>query len=344
MKGKPLKLAVLNAFELLAKATNGASALIVAEEKENLKAPTRRIALGWIAGECDFTQLRNAAVRFPETAFFGTADASVEHRNGTTYLQNDRRCRTSWSIRAIPLELVRCWSKYEDATGLTVQPEHDEQQTRVQPVTEMPRPIEGRAQPVALPASPTAVPLTLPAFRPLADLTVNRKRAFLGNCAGEQSAYVTDGRVLFVKSACEPRFAQSKTVTVGGYGPAAPVREDQLQKVFDEAVRGATCEAEILGYVWGKDIGRSENEMFACIATGSGAVVVVDADKLSFIQQQTGGEGVRVMAKQPEKYPVVLTKASVPVAVCITLYVPEVTAVFKKMIAAASRSVARASA
>ena len=350
MKSKPLKLNVLTAVELIAKAVIGATALIVAEGKESLQSPTRRIALGWITGPEDFATLKSAAARFPETAFFGTADESVEHKNGTTYLKNDSRCRVSWSVRAIPLDLVRCWSRYENAMELGAPETESEAVTIAAPATpvpvvrELPKPVAPRVQPVKV----TPIPLasTLPAFRPLSELSVSRKDAFLGNCAALESPFITDGRILLLKSACEPKFAQSKTVKVGCYGPDSPAPLRYLKPLFDEATKNSTVEGQIMGFAIAKEVGciQENDQPLACITTDRGDIIVMDAEKLRFIQQKTGADSVRVGVKDPCKRPVLLVKAGQPVGVSITCHAPNAVAVFKNMLSASSRPAVLASA
>ena len=350
MKSKPLKLTVLTAVELISKAFIGATALIVAECKESLKSPTRRIALGWITGPDDFATLKSAAARYSETAFFGTADESVEHRNGTTYLKNDSRCRISWSVRAIPLDLVRCWSSYEDATELA----SPETKTEAMPAAvatvsvpeapALPRPVALRVQPAKV--APIPLVPSLPAFRPLSELSVSRKNAFLGNCAAPESPFVTDGRILLLKSACEPKFAQSKTVKVGCYGPDSPAPLRYLKPLFDEAAKNSTVEGQIMGFAIAKDVGciQETDQLLACITTERGDIIVMDAEKLRFIQQKTGADSVRVAAKDPCKRPVLLVKAGQPIGVAITCHAPNAAAAFKKMLSASSQFAVLASA
>ena len=350
MKSKPLKLNTLTAVELIAKAVIGATALIVAECKESLKSPTRRIALGWITGPEDFATLKSAAARFPDTAFFGTADESVEHKNGTTYLKNDARCRVSWSVRAIPLDLLRCWSSYEDATNLATPETKTEAipaavaTASVPEVPALPRPVALRVQPVKV--APILLAPALPAFKPLSELSVNRKNAFLGNCAAPESPFITDGRILLLKSACESKFAQSKTVKVGCYGPDSPAPLRYLKPLFDEAAKNSTVEGQIMGFATAKDVGciDSDDQSLACITTERGDIVVMDAEKLRFIQQKTGADSVQVSSKDPCKRPVLLMKAGQPVGVSITCHAPNAVAAFKKMLSASSRFAVLASA
>jgi len=348
MKSKPLKLNTLTAVELIAKAVIGATALIVAEGKESLKAPTRRIALGWVTGPEDFAALKSAAARFPDTAFFGTADESVEHKNGTTYLKNDARCRVSWSVRAIPMDLVRCWSTYENATELAA-PETETEAIHaavatVPEVPALPRPIALRVQAVKVPPIPLAP--KLPVFRPLSELSVSRKNAFMGNCAAPESPFITDGRILLLKSACEPKIAQSKTVKVGCYGPDSPAPLRYLKPLFDEAAKNSTVEGQIMGFAIAKDVGciQENDQPLACITTERGNIIVMDAEKLRFIQHMTGADSVRVAAKDPGKRPVLLVKSGQPVGVAITCHAPNAVAAFKKMLSASSRPALLASA
>ena len=183
-------------------------------------------------------------------------------------------------------------------------------------------------------------PPAVPGFLPLADLVVSRKAAFEGICSAPESAYITDGRVLFVKSECDEKFANPKTVNVGRDGPRTHVSEECMTKIYRAAVEHATVEAQVMEYMFASqaDGHQSAIQPFACITTAKHDVIIVDAHKLRFAQQKTGADSVRVATTKPEKSPIVLFKNGKPVAIIMTFPAPDAAMAFKNMLLAHQHS------
>ena len=189
------------------------------------------------------------------------------------------------------------------------------------------------AKPVIAPEPVIAQTLPdVPGFIQLAALAVSRKVAFEGNCAAPESAFITDGRAMFVKSACDIKFAQQKPIEVGRYGPKNPVPDASLKKLFDGTVEQATVEAQIWDYALASKVEGHKNdvETLACLTTAKHDFIIVCAHKLRFAQRNTGADSVRVAATEPEKHPVLLLKAGQPAAVIMVVTKPEAVASFKK--------------
>ena len=182
------------------------------------------------------------------------------------------------------------------------------------------------------PASATPAPL----FRPLSELSVNRKRAFKGNRASPDSPFITDGNVLLLKSACTARFLKSKAVVECKYC-MSPV-DSTIKRVFYEVVNDNIVVAKLIGYEHVMAVGNFEdNDLpMACLVTKQGKVVVLHGDKLRFIQQQTGADSILVSPAQPDRYPVVLLKGEKPVAVLMSFFNVNVNADFQKRVNAAA--------
>ena len=317
----------------------GATALIVAECMTKGRAtPIRRVALDWLHGDRNkVAPLRTAAAKLLDTAALGAAgDENERHESdGSVSLAMSERCHVRWTIRSIPIGIITCWTGFEDAVNPPEQPKADAEPQPIQapepePVPMPPPAPKAFTEPPRSKQStdpkPTAAPIPiatahLPMLAPMAALILNHKEAFDGNCAAIDGRFITDGRSMLLRSACDDKFlAKLKTATCGPYGPDNPVSEASTRKLFEETAKDAKYAAEIRGYVLGAVVGKEykATQPFVCITGPGERITVVDGHRVLFIQSVTGANSVNVSV-DPKSSRLTFFKDEEPVALLITM-------------------------
>ena len=313
----------------------GAAALIVAECMTKGRAtPIRRVALDWLHGDRNkAAPLRSAAAKLQDTAVLGAAGDECERRDsdGSVSLAMSERCHVRWTIRSIPIGIITCWTGFEDAV---TPPQQQEPEQAIQPIptpvpvpTPAPKPFaEPARSKQATDSKPAVVPVPivsahLPMLAPMAALILNQKEAFDGNYAGVDGWFITDGRSMLLRAACNDQFlAKLKSTKCGPYGPDNPVPEASTRKLFDQTVKDAKYAAVIRGYVLGAVVGKEykATQPFVCIAGPGERVTVVDGHRVLFIQSVTGANTVKASV-DPKSCRLTFFKDEVPVALLITM-------------------------
>ena len=312
----------------------GASALIVAEcMTKGSATPIRRVALDWLHGERNkVAPLRSAAAKLADTAVLGAAGDESERRDsdGSVSLAMSERCHVRWTIRSIPIGIVTCWTGFEDAVNPpeeTPEPQPISVPTPVPLPAPMPRTIAEPPPPKqSADTHHEAAPIPiesaqLPMLAPMAALILNYKEAFDGNCAGIDGRFITDGRSMLLRAACNDQFlAKLKSTKCGPYGPDNPVPEASTRNLFDETVKDATYAAVIRGYVLGAVVGKEykATQPFVCITGPGERVTVVDGHRVLFIQAITGANTVKASV-DPKSCRLTFFKDEEPVALLITM-------------------------
>lgn len=349
------------AAEWVKAAPKGAIALIVAECFADRHVAARRVALGWLSGSrSDFSRIRAAAERYPDTAGMIEAAEDRTESDGAVYLCSDARCKTRWTVRPIPIGLLMCWVGYEDAICAPSTPITETLEPAPRPAARKDSfanvlPAKKETATTILPARTevtarkvppmTSVPdkTPLPVFAPLTALILNRKEAFRGNCAAPDGKFITDGHLLFKRSACNVDFQSNvKQVKVAAYGPECPLPDTQAQKLFDSTIRGAKHEAAICGYILGASAGATKDAdmPLACLQGRAGQITIVNGHKLLFTQSVTGANCIK---HEPGCGKIVMYKDDEPVAVLMAFKDSHAEALFQRMLATepARTSIAR---
>ena len=146
------------------------------------------------------------------------------------------------------------------------------------------------------------------------------EEAFDGNCAGVDGRFITDGRSLLLRSACDDKFlARLKTANCGPYGPDNPVPEASTRKLFDDSVRDSKYRCVIRGYVLGAVAGPEckATQPFVCITGPGERIAVVEGHRVLLIQTVTGANRVMVSV-EPKSPRLTFLKDDEPVALLVT--------------------------
>jgi hypothetical protein len=170
----------------------------------------------------------------------------------------------------------------------------------------------------------------------MAALIVDTKAGFAGNCAKPDGGYVTDCRTLLARAACDREFLRHvKPITAGAHSPENPLRDEQAASLFKSATADAIFDAQICGYILAEqaDIASAAGTAFACVQHSAGAFAIVDAHRLRLIQKVTGADTVKAA---DAARPLALFKDGKPVAIVITINDPELSALFKRVLAASA--------
>ena len=352
------------ASEWLREAPAGATALIVAEcTSKERPSPSRRVALGWLYGDRNKTEpLRDAARKLPDTLLLATADDTTKRQDsdGSIYLSTSERCHIRWTVRTIPIGLIGCWTGFEDAiappmpmtpaaptprpakTAPSVAPTNIQQPLNV--------PANSKAPTTPLPADPYRpqrtcdatpnYPAALPVFAPLSALIFDKKKALQGNCAAPDGKFITDGRMLLVRDACDKKFVERvKPIKSANHGPENPIADARCQKLFDNAIQDAKYNATICGYVLGASVGllNEPEQPLVCLRGPGGRVLIVDGHRLLLAQNIAGANHVKLSAEEKPRM-AVLFKDDVPVALLMNIDYAQGVATFEKMLEANSRT------
>ncbi len=178
-----------------------------------------------------------------------------------------------------------------------------------------------RFVPVAQPVHAAALPAFAPLSAPLSALILNAKIAFSGNCAVPGGDFITDGRTMLLRSACNETFlSKVKAAKCGSYGPENPVSTESSRKVFATTVQDAKYESRVVGYILGSSAGPGyeSDQPYACIAGPGDRVSVANGHRVLFIQNITGAN--RVMASvDPRSQRLTFFRADEPVAVLMAM-------------------------
>jgi hypothetical protein len=297
---------VKTSFEWVREAPNQATALIVAEcAIKGRGAPIRRVALDWLFGERNkVAPLRSAAAKLKDTEMLSTAGIECERleSDGGMCLSTSERCQVRWTIRSIPVGILQCWAGFEDAiTPIAIAVPEKTNSANLAPVhtaTIEPLALHSKSSKVTAQAHARSKPgLALPVLAPMAALILNSEEAFAGNCAAIDGKFITDGRSMLLRSACDDKFlTELKSAKCGAYGPDNPVSEGSTRKLFDTTVQDAKHTATVRGYILGAVAGTAfkADQPFACILGPGDRVSVADAHRVRFIQAVTGATEVKV--------------------------------------------------
>jgi hypothetical protein len=280
-----------------------------------------------------------------------------------------------WVVRSIPVGIVTCWTGFEDGINPPVQAAPT--QPASVPVTPAPKPAapihatapvsspvpkpiaqtEAQIQPANHPAAkaaepsrtgaqysadatPPAYPDPLPVFAPLSALILDKKKALSGNCAAPDGKFITDGRMLLVRDACEKKFVEKvKPGKSANYGPENPIPNDRCQKLLDNAVQDSKYEATICGYVLGASVGLFDEpeQPLVCLRGPGGRVSIVDGHRVLLAQNIAGANHVKVSYEEKPRM-AVLYKDDAPVALLMTIEYAQVVETFENMLETNSRS------
>jgi hypothetical protein len=360
LKGTPTRPKIKPSSEWAREAPVGATALIIAEctTKGRLN---RRVALDWLFGErSKAAPLRSAATKLVDTGGLSTSGTESErHENdGSVCLATSERCQTRWTVRSIPVGIIQCWAGFEDGISQLGQSAEMQQQPRepipaltaqqlTAPVSlEAVSPLNTTAAqplPALAPSAPSLKPAVtqrpvrahpLPVFAPLAALILNMNEAFSGNCAVPGGDFITDGRILLLRSACDETFlSKLKPGICAAFGPDNPVPAESTRKLFYSTVQDAKYEAKLVGYVLGASMGNTyeSSRPFACIAGPGERITVANGHCVLLIQNVTGANRV-MQSADPKSLRITFFKDAKPVALLMALNESSLNDVFRDVL------------